>query len=127
MSLSLIGIIFVQGYWISESVSTKREQFAKNVVTTFQIRAKVKKRAKRVKLYYRSNKDENFTSVFMNDDGLSNDGKKGDKIFGATVDPKGAYDSIEYYILTENAKAISFDPPNYMFEPYTSNISELNK
>ena len=28
MSLSLIGIIFVQGYWISESVSTKREQFA---------------------------------------------------------------------------------------------------
>lgn len=28
MSLSLIGIIFVQGYWISESVATKREQFA---------------------------------------------------------------------------------------------------
>lgn len=28
MSLSLIGIIFVQGYWISESVMTKREQFA---------------------------------------------------------------------------------------------------
>ncbi len=30
MSLSLIGIIFVQGYWISESVATKREQFAFN-------------------------------------------------------------------------------------------------
>ena len=28
MSLSLIGIIFVQGYWISESVATKKEQFA---------------------------------------------------------------------------------------------------
>lgn len=26
--MSLIGIIFVQGYWISESVATKREQFA---------------------------------------------------------------------------------------------------
>ncbi len=28
MSLSLIGIIFVQGYWISSSVDTKREQFS---------------------------------------------------------------------------------------------------
>lgn len=28
MSLSLMGIIFVQGYWITESVATKREQFA---------------------------------------------------------------------------------------------------
>tara|TARA_R110002051_G_scaffold13435_2_gene44824 strand:- start:10749 stop:12347 length:1599 start_codon:yes stop_codon:yes gene_type:complete len=27
MSLSLIGIIFVQGYWITNSVTTKREQF----------------------------------------------------------------------------------------------------
>ena len=105
----------------------KREQFAKNSITTFQIQAKVKKRAKRVKLYYRSDKDNDFTSVFMNDDGKNNDGKAGDKIFGVTIDPKGAFDSIEYYILTENAKAISFDPPNYMFEPYTCNISELNK
>jgi len=30
MSLSLIGIIFVQGFWISESVKAKREQFAFN-------------------------------------------------------------------------------------------------
>ena len=28
MSLSLIGIIFVQGYWITSSVETKREQFS---------------------------------------------------------------------------------------------------
>ena len=30
MSLSLIGIIFVQGYWISSSVDSKREQFGFN-------------------------------------------------------------------------------------------------
>jgi two-component system phosphate regulon sensor histidine kinase PhoR len=30
MSLSLIGIIFVQGYWITSSVETKREQFSFN-------------------------------------------------------------------------------------------------
>ncbi len=30
MSLSLIGIIFVQGYWISSSVDAKREQFSFN-------------------------------------------------------------------------------------------------
>ena len=30
MSLSLVGIIFVQGYWISNSIETKRGQFAFN-------------------------------------------------------------------------------------------------
>ena len=31
MSLSLLGIIFVQGYWISNSYKTKDEQFSSNV------------------------------------------------------------------------------------------------
>ena len=29
--MSLIGIIFVQGYWISESVKNEKEQFSLNV------------------------------------------------------------------------------------------------
>ena len=31
MSLSLIGIIFVQGYWIKTAVENKEEQFSMNV------------------------------------------------------------------------------------------------
>ena len=31
MSLSLLGIVFVQGYWISNAYKTKEEQFAINV------------------------------------------------------------------------------------------------
>ena len=33
MSLSLIGIIFVQGYWIKKSVEDKEEQFSNSVST----------------------------------------------------------------------------------------------
>ena len=34
MSLSLLGIIFVQGYWINNSYQTKDEQFSFNVTQT---------------------------------------------------------------------------------------------
>lgn len=104
----------------------RRQKFETANIKTFQIRAKVKKRAKRVKLYYRSNTNEMFTSVYMADDGNNNDGAAGDKVFGVTIDPKGAFDSIEYYILAENAKAAGFYPSDYMYSPHTSTISELN-
>lgn len=110
-----------------ESVNVvRREKFASANIKTFTIQAKVKNRAKRVKVFYRSNPTDIFSSVFMSDDGQSNDAAAGDKIFGVTIDPKGAFDTIEYYIVTENAKAAGFDPPNYMFEPHTATIAELN-
>lgn len=31
MSLSLLGIVFVQGYWISNAYETKQDQFTVNV------------------------------------------------------------------------------------------------
>jgi len=111
---------------VEEINIVRRQKFQTSNIKTFQIQATVKKRAKRVKLFYRANATDSFSSVFMSDDGKSNDGAAGDKVFGVTIDPKGAFDSIEYYILTENAKAAGFDPPNYMFKPHTSTISELN-
>ena len=62
----------------------------------------------------------------MADGGRNNDGKAGDKVFGVTIDPKGASDTIEYFIMAENASAASFDPPNYMNKPYLSNLKDLN-
>ena len=111
---------------VEEIQITRRQKFETANIKTFQIQAKVKKRAKRVKIYYRSDPSEMFTAVYMADDGNSNDGTAGDKIFGVTIDPKGAFDSIEYYILAENAKAAGFYPSNYMYSPHKSTISELN-
>ena len=50
----------------------------------------------------------------------------GDQIFGVTISPENGENSIQYYILAENAAASSFAPDSYMFEPYTSNLAELN-
>lgn len=104
----------------------KRKEFQSTPVTTFQIRATVDKLPKRVKLFYRYNAQDAYKQVFMADDGKSNDDQAGDKVFGVTIAPEGDHDSIEYFILTENAKAISIDPPNYMFTPRKVNLAELN-
>lgn len=51
MSLSLLGIVFVQGYWISDAYSTKQEQFTINVRQA--LRSAVNKiQLKEVERYY---------------------------------------------------------------------------
>lgn len=112
----------------AENVSVvAREKFDNSEIKTFCVQAKLKSNAKRVKLYYRFGSDAIYQVMPMSDDGKSNDGKAGDKLYAATVDPMGKHDSIEYFILMENVKAISYDPPNYMNKPYESTISALNK
>ncbi len=111
---------------VEEVKVLQREKFSNMTVTTFRIQAKVDKLPKRVKLYYRFDSMADFQETYMVDDGKNNDGEAGDKVFGVTVDPQGKHEAIEYYILAENASAASFDPPNYMFQPYSSNLKELN-
>lgn len=103
-----------------------RKEFQNQAITDFRIQAKVDKLPKRVKLFYRFDARDAYKEIFMADDGKSNDGDAGDKVFGVTVSPEGDQQSIEYFILTENAKAISIDPPNYMFSPHKSTLGELN-
>lgn len=105
----------------------KRAKFSNKAVSTFNIQARVDKRPKKVRLFYRSDKSAGFTEVFMKDDGNSNDEKAGDKIFGVSIDPKGQFDMIEYYIVAENTGAVGFGPRNYMFEPFSATLSELNR
>lgn len=103
-----------------------RKEFQSEEITDFRIQAKVDKLPKRVKLFYRFAATDAYKEIFMADDGKSNDGEAGDKVFGVTVSPQGDHQAIEYFILTENAKAISIDPPNYMFTPHKSTLGELN-
>lgn len=104
-----------------------REKYSSEDVKVFKVQAKIEKFPKKVKLMYRTNKDLPFMEVAMHDDGNSNDGKAGDKVFGAVIDPKGAFDSIEYYILAENLSALSFYPRNYTMMPSQMNLMTLNK
>ncbi len=104
-----------------------REKLSSQPVTTFRLQTKVEGFPKRVRLYYRADKKSAYTEINLNDDGKSADGEPGDKIFGATIDPQGKYESIDYYFLVENAQAVSFYPVNYMKQPLQANLTSLNK
>jgi CotH kinase protein len=106
---------------------TSREKFAKDQITNFHVQVKTDNSAKRVVLYYRFNEVDDYQQIFMTDNGDANDGQANDKLYAATVDPMGKYDSLQYYIMIENAKMISFDPPAYMYQPHTATLGELNK
>lgn len=109
-----------------EKVELKsREKFSTEKVSDFQFTVTVKNRPNRVKLMYRTDHSMPYKTVFMADDGKHNDGAAGDKVFGVTVNPDSKM--IEYYIQTENAKASGFYPSNYMYEPKTVSLAELNK
>ena len=61
----------------------------------------------------------------MKDDGRHNDGEAGDGVYGVIVKPEEGADQINYYIFAKNAKAVSYDPPRYMYEQYSSSLQEL--
>jgi len=110
-----------------EVMVTGREKFEKNRITNFHITVKTDNSAKRVVLWYRFNGSDDYQQMYMNDDGNSKDGKANDKLYATTVDPVGDAESMEYYIVVENAKMVTFDPPNYMYEPHMASLGELNK
>ncbi|MEL6638416.1 MAG: CotH kinase family protein [Bacteroidota bacterium] len=104
----------------------RREKFAAEPVRDFRIQAKVDKLPKRVKLYYRFDPREAYREVYMADDGRSDDGEAGDKTFGVRVLPPEGADTLEYFILTENARAVSFYPSQYMRVPLKVGLAEIN-
>lgn len=112
---------------IDEVKLTQRKKFSTKEIKNFQFVVTVKNRANRVKLFYRYNPESSYQSVYLADDGKHNDGAVGDKIFGITVKPTSGNDKLEYYFQTENAKASGFYPRNYMYEPRTASLKELNK
>ncbi len=112
---------------ISQVTVTPREKFSAKQVEDFKIQAKIGQYAKKVWLYYRFNENEPFREMTMEDDGKHNDGEAGDEVFGAIVEPMGGAKNIQFYIVAENAKTMSFDPPRYMYEWHKANLDELNK
>ncbi len=104
-----------------------RPKYSNQQVKDFRISTKVEKLPNKVFLFYRFNENQPYQKVLMKDDGNSADGEAGDGIFGAIADPRGKYADVEFYIVTENLGAVNFYPQEYMFQPYTANLEELNK
>ncbi len=111
---------------VSDVSVTRRERFSSEKVTDFKIQARVDKFPKKVVVYYRFDPSMPFKEVEMRDDGRHNDGEAEDSIFGAVIQPGQGAANIEYYIYAENAKAVAFDPPRYMYEQHTASLEELN-
>ena len=82
MSLSLIGIIFVQGYWIKKSVEDKEEQFSNSVSTVLEkVTDKITRRERNdyfdryvnIKDTIGDLKSSNFKNFFFIDQDISSD------------------------------------------------------
>jgi hypothetical protein len=112
---------------VSDLKITAREKYAKENISKFNIQAKIDRFPKKVRVFYRANKDNPWMETQMFDDGKSGDGAEGDKVFGVAIDPKGAYDSIEYFFIVENKEAIGFYPNDYINAPAKASLINLNK
>ena len=112
---------------VKEVSVTKRQKFQKDKITKFHVTVKTDNSAKRVLLMYRFNNKDSFQKMYMSDDGKHQDGKAHDKLFAATIDPKGKHDLMQYYVIVENAKMLSYDPPHYRQEPHRTSLAKLNK
>ena len=111
---------------ISEVTVSSREQFSSERVESFKIQARVGKFPTEVHVFYRYGDRGDFMSAEMKDDGRHNDGEAGDSVYGVTIKPEEGADQINYYIFAKNAKSVSYDPPRYMYEQYSSSLQELN-
>ncbi len=110
---------------VSEVTVESRPDMGKDIVD-FKITARVEKFAKNVKIMYRFAADETYQSMQMKDDGKSRDGKAGDDVFGVQISDAKNAGAIEYYIVAENKGTVTFSPSNYMHQPYTANLEDLN-
>lgn len=104
-----------------------RGELESKKVEDFKIQTKVSKFTKRVHIFYRFEGESAYREMPMKDDGQHFDEQAGDNIFGTIIKPEGEASVVEYYFLAENAGALSFDPPKYMFAPHRIGLEDLNK
>lgn len=111
---------------ISDISVKHREKLSAVMVNTFKIQAKVGEFPKRVRIFYRFNSDDAFREAQMHDDGKNADEAANDGIYGIDIAPAGTR-SIEFYIVAENARMVTYSPSRYMYEFHKTNLDELNQ
>jgi hypothetical protein len=104
-----------------------RPKYSNKKVNTFRFTTRVEKLPDDVFLFYRFNENQPWSRVAMKEARASEENEPGDHVFEFEVDPRGKYENIEYYFMTINVGAANFYPVNYMFKPYSANLTELNR
>ena len=112
---------------VIEAKLRNREAFDNKTVNTFIFEAKLDNFPKRCTVFYRYSDKDDYSSAILYDDQTNGDSSTGDNVYTGIVDPKGQYDTIYYYIYTENTGAGSFYPSDYMKNPLKVSLGELNK
>lgn len=104
-----------------------RERFSSTQLDEFRIHATVEDYPKNVYLYYRFNENEAFKMVPMLNDGEHYDEQANDGVFGVVIKPTDGQNQIQYYLMAENVKTVSFSPSHYNFEQYKTTLREVNQ
>lgn len=112
---------------ISEVNVAKREKMDKDDIKSFNISCNVERFPKKVEIFYKYEGETTYKVATMKDDGKSVDGKSGDNIYGISISPPDNIKKLEFYIVAQNAKSITHEPKNYMFESNTADLDVLNK
>ncbi|MCB0522726.1 MAG: CotH kinase family protein [Lewinellaceae bacterium] len=112
---------------IMDVAVANRKPLSNKKVENFQITAKVDKFPKRVTLMYKLEGSNEWRRATMLDDGKNDDGVAENGIFGTTIVPQNGEQSIQYYIMAENAGLLSYSPSNYMWEQHNATLENLNK
>jgi hypothetical protein len=112
---------------ITQVQVASRQPMAQQKLTQFHITAQIDKYPKKVVLYYRLDGADGFTEMRMHDDGRTDDGTAANGVYGAIVKPAGGEQSIEYYIVAENAALISYSPADYMWSLHRTSLDEINR
>lgn len=104
-----------------------RQLYSNEQIQTFTITAETNNFPKKLVIYYRPDAKSDYQSATMYDDGTNSDETAGDGKYTVVIDPKSMYNSMEYYIQTENTGAVGFYPNNYVLKPAVVTLAELNK
>lgn len=111
---------------ISEVQVAHRANMSKDTIDSFQITVKADNLPQEVWLMCKNELEKEYTRVVLFDDGKHGDGEAGDQVFGVNVTPQNGSKTLRYYIVAENAGAVSFYPTRYMAEPLSTTLTELN-
>jgi hypothetical protein len=112
---------------ISDVGVSGRERFSSTLLTNFRVHATITGYPKKVYVYYRFTENGPFSSMEMADDGEQFDGKSGDGQYGAVLVPGERQTMVQYYIVAEDVKTLSYSPSNYNFEQYESSLKVVNE
>lgn len=105
--------------------AAKRKKYDDAEMDSFTISVIADKLPKRMHLFYRFQDDQPFTMVLMEpkpEDKLED----GQGRFVSRIVPSGGQSSIEYYVMAENAAAVSFYPSDYRQNPIRIALEDLN-